>query len=83
MTYTATPLDKCQEEFDNTVREARFGWLTCDLKSAKYSTTCTETDHDPIDLQHWAMVVHFPRGMKTFLFEAVQNQDGKLEPGRG
>ena len=87
-------MDKCHEEFDNTVREAHFGLLTCDLKSAKYSprgNNCPvlnkkegkETDHDPIDLQHWALVVHFPRGVKTFLFEAGQNQDRKLEPGRG
>jgi hypothetical protein len=41
------------------------------------------TDSDPSTIQHWAVVVHFPRGKKTCkLIEIGENDKGKLQSGR-
>lgn len=43
-----------------------------------------ETRNDPYNIQHWALVVHFPRGNKTYLFEAWKDDEkGILIGGRG
>lgn len=46
--------------------------------------TKVETRNDPYNIQHWALVAHFPRGNKTYLFEAWKgDKKGILIRGRG
>lgn len=40
------------------------------------------TNNHPKTIQHWAIVVHFPRGNKTFVFEAWEDENNKLVAGR-
>ena len=82
----------CPEECDEMIREANFALRTTDLGSwtsfissgssgaADGSTTNTTVFKR---LQHWSLVVHFPRGDKTYLFEAGKDEDtGLLEASR-
>jgi hypothetical protein len=74
-----------EEEFDITPREAKFAIRTTDLVCWKsfFRSGQQPTDSDPSTIQHWAVVVHFPRGKKTYLFEAWKDENnGKLQPGR-
>jgi hypothetical protein len=73
------PLPECEEEFDMTIRQAKFALRFTDLGSA----VGINADSDPKIFQHWALVVHFPRGKKTYLFEAWKNEsNGLLQPTR-
>jgi hypothetical protein len=40
------------------------------------------TDTDPKNIQHWALVVHFPRGKKMYIFEAGKGENGLLQASR-
>jgi hypothetical protein len=79
-------LQECEEEFDEKRREAKFAFRSTDLGSwASFSSSRggINTDTDPTTIQHWALVVHFPRGKKTYLFEAWKDEsNGLLQPGR-
>jgi hypothetical protein len=76
------PLCDCEEEFDNTKREAKFAFRRVDLTSWNSSSMSgsgdRETKIDPVNLQHWALVVHFERGKKTFVFEAWKDPENSL-----
>lgn len=62
-----------------TIREAKLALRFTDISSGG---DCT-TDSNPKMFQHWALVVHFPRGKKTYLFEAWKNEsNGLLQPTR-
>ena len=76
-------LEKCPEIFDEKQREAQFAIRATDLGSWKSSFPSVEepTDSDPKTIQHWALIVYFPRGEIINLFEAV-NDDGKLQACR-
>nr|CAH0107110.1 unnamed protein product [Daphnia galeata] len=77
-------LNDCEEEFDKEPREAKFAFRSTDLSSWASSSAAgptNNTDSDPTTIQHWAVVVHFPRGKKTYLFEAWEDNK-KLQPGR-
>jgi hypothetical protein len=77
-------LSDCEEEFDKEPREAKFAFRSTDLSSWASSSAAgptNNTDSDPTTIQHWAVVVHFPRGKKTYLFEAWEDNK-KLQPGR-
>ena len=82
----------CPEECDEMIREAEFAFRSTDLGSwtsfissgssgaADGSTTNTTVFKR---LQHWSLVVHFPRGDKTYLFEADKDEvTGRLEASR-
>jgi hypothetical protein len=78
-------LQECKEEFDNTPRETKFAFRSTDLCSWAASSPCTggeNTNRDPTPIQHWALVVHFPRGEKTYLFEAGKDENGLLQAVR-
>ncbi len=77
-------LHECEEECDEKRREAKFAFRSTDLGSwASSSRGGINTDTDPKNIQHWALVVHFPRGKKTYLFEAWKDEsNGLLQPGR-
>lgn len=61
-------LEEC-EEFDNTKREAKFAFRPPDLSRWNYSP-------------HWTVVVHFPEGNKTYLYQAWKDESsGLLQPG--
>jgi hypothetical protein len=78
----------CPEECDEIIREAQFALRTTDLSGWTNSMTSGSsagTTNSTIfkRLQHWSLVVHFPRGDKTYLFEAGQDKDtGRLEASR-
>jgi hypothetical protein len=80
-------LEKCPEEFDMTKREAQFAFRSTDLRSWNSSSvgginnSSSDRDSNPKSMQHWAVVVHFPRGNKTIIFEAWE-ENGLLQPGR-
>nr|CAH0107122.1 unnamed protein product [Daphnia galeata] len=82
----------CPEECDEKIREAEFAFRSTDLGSwtsfissgssgaGDGSTTNTTVFKR---LQHWSLVVHFPRGDKTYLFEAGQDKNtGLLQASR-
>jgi hypothetical protein len=72
-------LEEREEEFDQTIREAKFAFRSTDLGSWKsYSERETKTTCDPKIIQHWALVVHFPRGKNTYVFEAGREENGLL-----
>jgi hypothetical protein len=79
-------LQECEEECDEKIREAKFAFRTTDLGSWNSSSPSRQgecTDRDPWTIQHWALVVHFPRGNKTYLFEAWKDEKtGLLQAGR-
>ena len=73
-------VQQCDEEFDETSREAKFAFRKTDLKSWKNSSGGTNTNSDSAPIQHWAVVIHFPRGNSTYVFEAYEDEKtGKLE----
>ncbi|EFX80488.1 hypothetical protein DAPPUDRAFT_243745 [Daphnia pulex] len=78
-------LEECEEEFDMTKREAKFAFRSTDLGS--WDSTGTPHDgsnnssSDPMTIQHWAVVIHFPRGKKTYVFQAW-GDNGLLQAGR-
>ena len=80
----------CPEECDEMIREANFALRTTDLgswTSAMTSGSFAESTATNSTIfkrfQHWSLVVHFPRGDKTYLFEAGQvNVTGLLEASR-
>lgn len=80
-------MSDCEEEFDSFIREAKFAFRSTDLGS--WGSSCpiiskgSETDIDPVSIQHWALVVYFARGNKTFVFEAWKGDDSCLQAGRG
>ena len=89
---SATPLkvQDCPEECDEMIREAKFAFRTTDLSGwttamASGSSAGRTTNSTIIKrLQHWSLVVHFPRGDKTYLFEAGRDEDdtGLLQASR-
>ncbi len=79
MNVPVVPLQECEEEFDTTKREAKFAIRFTDLGSwTSSSAGGNNTDTDPKLMQHWASVVHFSRGKKTYLFEAGKDENGLL-----
>jgi hypothetical protein len=77
-------LEECEEECDNTKREAKFALRTVDSDIWKPLSggAGINTDMDPTAIQHWALVVHFPGGKKTYLFEAEWDENGHLQASR-
>jgi hypothetical protein len=78
-------LQECEEECDEKIREAKFAFRSTDLgswNSSSFYRGGINTDRHPKTLQHWALVVHFPRGKKTYLFEAGKDENGLLQAGR-
>jgi hypothetical protein len=86
-------LRDCPEECDETIREAKFALRSTDLGSwtsfissgssgaADGSNTTNSTIFKRF--QHWSLVVHFPGGDKTYLFEDGKDKDtGLLEASR-
>ncbi len=68
------------------MREAKFAFRSCDLKgwikSSSRQKEEVETNLDPVNIQHWVIVVHFPgRNNKTYIFEAGDHEE-KLEATR-
>jgi hypothetical protein len=77
-------LGECEEEFDMTKREAKFAFRSTDLGSWDSTTPqggSNNSSSDPTTIQHWAMVVHFPRGKRTYVFQAW-GEEGLLQSGR-
>ena len=84
----------CPEECDEMIREANFALRTTNLgswtsaiisdRSAAGNDGSNTTNSSIFKrFQHWSLVVHFPRGDKTYLFEAGQvNVTGLLEASR-
>jgi hypothetical protein len=76
-------LHDCPEIFDTTPREAKFAIRATDLGSWNSSSRSGQgsTNSDPKTIQHWALVVYFPRGEIINFFEAGDDS-GKLQAGR-
>jgi hypothetical protein len=80
-------LQECPEIFDKEPREAKFAIRATDLGSWQTSSSSSSrsgqgsTNSDPKTIQHWALVVYFPRGEIINLFEAGDD-DGQLQAGR-
>ena len=84
----------CPEECDEMIREANFALRTTDLgswtsaiisdRSAAGNDRSNTTNSTIFKrFQHWSLVVHFPRGDKTYLFEAGQDKNtGLLQASR-
>nr|CAH0107116.1 unnamed protein product [Daphnia galeata] len=79
----------CPEECDETTREAKFALRTTDLSGWTNAMTsgssAGRTTNSTIlkRFQHWSLVVHFPRGDKTYLFEAGRDKvTGFLQASR-
>ena len=77
------------EESDDETRNAQFAFHSQDLNLFKISTVTSKatavnenTNWTMTELQHWALVVHFPKGEKNeekiYKFEAGKNQKGFL-----
>ena len=77
------------EESDDETREAQFAFHSQDLNFFKNSIVTSKaaaadenTNWTMTELQHWALVVHFPKGEKNeekiYKFEAGKNQKGFL-----
>ncbi len=78
-------LQECEDECDFLIREAKFAFRSTDLGSWAASSPSTggeNTNRDPTPIQHWALVVHFDRGNKTYLFEAGKDENGLLQAVR-
>jgi hypothetical protein len=60
-------LEECEDN-DNMKREAKFAFRPPDLSKWNYSP-------------HWTVVVHFPRGNRTYLYQAW-GEEGLFQPGR-
>ena len=76
-------LQDCPEEFDGQPREAKFAVRSTDLGIWNSSS---QSGEEPIDsypkaIQHWALVVYFPKGEIIHFFEAWE-ENGKLQAGR-
>lgn len=65
--FKIVKLDECDEEFDQTKREAQFAF---------------QISGDESSQQQWALVVHFSRGKKTYLFGAWKDENDLLQAGR-
>ena len=86
--YNGIPLEYCAEETDNIRRRALFALLTTDLKTSTLSSNFNsgicggrDTSIDPVDFQHWALLVHLEQGNLYLLFKASKDEaTGKLEP---
>jgi hypothetical protein len=76
-------LEKCPEIFDTTPREAKLAIRATDLECWKSSFRPVEepSNTDPKAIQHWALVVYFPRGKIIHFFEAWDDE-GQLQAGR-
>jgi hypothetical protein len=79
-----TKLDECEEEFDQTKRDAQFALkITEPCKPSPSSTGEEDAGSDPTTIQHWALLVHFSRGNKTYLYQAWKDESsGLLQAGR-
>ncbi len=78
-------MQDCPEEFDATKREAKFAlFRSTETNSWENSfADGTFANSDPIRLQHWAVVIHFPEGEQTYLFEVAKDEKtGHLEAYR-
>ncbi|XP_046637495.1 uncharacterized protein LOC124315838 isoform X2 [Daphnia pulicaria] len=64
-------LEDCEEECDCTKREAKFAFRSSDSLPG----------NSPTSAQHWTLVIHFPRGKKTYLFQAKE-ENGLLQASR-
>nr|CAH0107123.1 unnamed protein product [Daphnia galeata] len=75
------------EESDDETREAQFAFHSQDLNFFKNSIVTSKaaaadenTNWTMTEFQHWALVVHFPKGEKNaekiYKFEAGKNQEG-------
>ncbi len=85
MNSKVVKLQECPEEFDDKIREAKLALRATDVGSWNSSPASTQgeinTDSDPKKIQHWSVVAHFPRGEKTYLFQAWE-ENGRLQAGR-
>jgi hypothetical protein len=76
-------LDECEEEFDQTEREAQFAFQLRESSPKLRSPSTVEDDTELDQIQHcWALIIHFPRGKKTYIFQAWKDDAGLLQPGR-
>ena len=88
--YNGIPLEYCAEETDNIKRRALFALLTTDLKTSSLSSNFNsgicggrDTSIDPVDFQHWALLVHLEQGNLYLLYEASKDEaTGKLRAYR-
>ncbi len=74
-------LDECEEEFDQTNREAHLGFHVTELYKRSPAVGDDDAKSDSKEILHWALVAHFPVGSKTYLFEA-REENGLLQARR-
>ena len=75
---------------DNIKRRALFALLITDLKTSSLSSNFNsgisggrDTSIDPVDFQHWALLVHMEQGKLYLLYEASKDEaTGKLRAYR-
>ena len=80
--YTAVnivKLNECEEEFDQTKRDAQFAYQ---LRSIAADGDRTDPLLLPGVMEQWTLLIHFSRGKKTYLFGAWKDENGKLQAGR-
>ena len=77
-------LQDCPKEFDKEQREAKFALRSTETSSWENAfADGTIANSDPIRLQHWAVVIHFPEGEQTYLFQVAKDEKtGHLEAYR-
>lgn len=76
-------LDKCKEEFDQRKTHAELAFHITKPYMLRPSAVGEDINagSDPKDIQHWALVVHFPGEKKTYMFEA-REEYGHLQARR-
>ncbi|EFX80486.1 hypothetical protein DAPPUDRAFT_243749 [Daphnia pulex] len=80
---TLVKLDECREELDRRKTDAHLAFHITKPYMLRPSAVGEDNaaGSDPKDIQHWALVVHFPGENKTYLFEA-REENGLLQARR-
>jgi hypothetical protein len=78
--YRLVRLDECEDEFYRKRRDVQLA-LYITKPSRSFAVGEDNEQSDPEDIEHYALIAHFPVGNKTYLFEATE-ENGLLQAGR-
>jgi hypothetical protein len=73
-------LDKCEDELYRIKRDVQLA-LYITKPSRSFAVGEDNEQSDPEDIEHYALIAHFPVGNKTYRFEATE-ENGLLQAGR-
>lgn len=80
MPHRLVRLDKYEDELNRKRRDVQLA-LYITKPSRSFAVGEDNEQSDPEDIEHYALIAHFPVGNKTYLFEATE-ENGLLQAGR-